>query len=124
MEAWQPANGTEQALAEAVERGDRPGYFAVLVAAALLLPARTDEPDGMQRFVVTQRFGVTFLPVFTSLKSLALVRTVADGAKDQPAADHVMGHEVAHMSSVYREDISDARLAAVADHVRAWLFGR
>jgi hypothetical protein len=27
------------------------------------------------------------------------------------------------MSSVYRETISDARLKAVAGHVRAWLFG-
>jgi integrase len=49
-------------------------------------------------------------------------RTVADEAKDQPAADYIMGHEVAHMSSVYRETISDARLKAVTDHVRAWLF--
>jgi integrase len=50
-------------------------------------------------------------------------RTVADEAKDQPAADYIMGHEVAHMSSVYREGISDDRLRAVADHVRGWLFG-
>ncbi len=49
-------------------------------------------------------------------------RTVADEAKDQPAADFIMGHEVAHMSSVYRETISDERLKAVTDHVRAWLF--
>jgi integrase len=49
-------------------------------------------------------------------------RTVADGAKDQPAADHIMGHEVAHMSTVYREGIDDARLKAVADHVHAWLY--
>jgi integrase len=49
-------------------------------------------------------------------------RTVADEARDQPAADYVMGHEVAHMSSVYRETISDARLRAVADHVRGWLY--
>jgi integrase len=49
-------------------------------------------------------------------------RTVADEAKDQPAVDHIMGHEIPHMSSVYRETISDARLRAVADHVRAWLF--
>jgi integrase len=49
-------------------------------------------------------------------------RTVADEAKDQPAADFIMGHEIPHMSSVYRETISDARLKAVADHVRAWLF--
>jgi integrase len=49
-------------------------------------------------------------------------RNVADEAKDQPAADFIMGHEVPHMSSVYRETISDVRLKAVTDHVRAWLF--
>jgi integrase len=49
-------------------------------------------------------------------------RTVADEAKDQPAADYTMGHEVVHRSSVYREKIGDARLKAVADHVRRWLF--
>jgi integrase len=49
-------------------------------------------------------------------------RTIADEAKDQPAADYIMGHEVPHMSSVYRETISDERLRAVADHVRKWLF--
>jgi integrase len=51
-------------------------------------------------------------------------RTVADEAKDQPAADFIMGHEVPHLSSVYRETISDERLRAVTDHVRTWLFGR
>jgi integrase len=50
-------------------------------------------------------------------------RTVADESKDQPATDYIMGHEVAHMSSVYRETISDARLRAVGEYVRAWLFG-
>jgi integrase len=49
-------------------------------------------------------------------------RTIADESKDQPAVDFVMGHEVPHMSAVYRETISDARLKAVTDHVRAWLF--
>ena len=33
-----------------------------------------------------------------------------------------MGHESPHMSSVYRETISDARLKAVSDHVRTWVF--
>jgi integrase len=51
-------------------------------------------------------------------------RTVADEAKDQPAADFLMGHESPHMSSVYRETISDARLKAVTDHVRQWLFSQ
>jgi integrase len=49
-------------------------------------------------------------------------RTVADEAKDQPCVDFIMGHESGHMSSVYRETISDARLRAVAEHVRGWLF--
>jgi integrase len=49
-------------------------------------------------------------------------RTVADESKDQPAVDFIMGHEVPHMSAVYRETISDARLRAVADHVHKWLF--
>jgi integrase len=49
-------------------------------------------------------------------------RTVADESKDQPAVDFIMGHEVPHMSSIYRETISDARLRAVADQVRRWLF--
>jgi integrase len=49
-------------------------------------------------------------------------RTVADESKDQPAVDFIMGHEVPHMSVVYRETISDERLRAVAAHVRRWLF--
>jgi integrase len=49
-------------------------------------------------------------------------RTVADGARDQPAADFLMGHESPHMSTHYREAISDERLQKVTEHVRAWLF--
>lgn len=49
-------------------------------------------------------------------------RTIGDGAKDQPASDHIMGHESPHMSSIYREGISDERLKAVTDHIRGWLF--
>jgi integrase len=49
-------------------------------------------------------------------------RTVADESKDQPAVDFIMGHEVPHMSAVYRETISDTRLRDVVEHVRNWLF--
>jgi integrase len=50
-------------------------------------------------------------------------RTVADETKDQPAVDFIMGHEMQHMATAYRETISDGRLQAVADKVREWLFG-
>jgi integrase len=49
-------------------------------------------------------------------------RTVADEAKDQPAVDHIMGHEPQHMSAVYREKVSYERLKAVTDYVHSWLF--
>lgn len=49
-------------------------------------------------------------------------RTVADGAKDQPAADFIMGHVANTMASAYRERIEDDRLKAVSDHVHKWLF--
>lgn len=50
-------------------------------------------------------------------------RTVADESKDQPAVDFIMGHESPHMSTVYRETISNERLRAVVNHVHGWLFG-
>jgi hypothetical protein len=34
-----------------------------------------------------------------------------------------MGHARDDMASVYRERIEDARLVAVTEHVRKWLFG-
>jgi integrase len=51
-------------------------------------------------------------------------RTIADEAKDQPAADHIMGHEAPGMACVYRERISDERLRTVVEYVRQWLFGK
>lgn len=50
-------------------------------------------------------------------------RTVADEARDQPAANAIMGHAGESMAAVYRERISDERLRAVSDYVHEWLFG-
>ncbi len=113
--------------------------------ALAVRPQTNDEADAGLFFVTTHglawaRDTTTHNPVTKEtarlLKALGIIghkglgfytlrhvfRTVADGAKDQSAADFIMGQEVAHMSSVYREGIDDARLKAVADHVHAWLF--
>jgi len=50
-------------------------------------------------------------------------RTVADATKDFPAIRLVMGHADASIDATYRETIDDARLLAVTEHVRSWLFG-
>jgi integrase len=50
--------------------------------------------------------------------------TVGGESRDQVAVDHVMGHARDDMASVYREKVSDERIKAVCEHVRAWLFPR
>lgn len=49
-------------------------------------------------------------------------RTIADGARDQVAANLIMGHSDPTMAAVYREHIGDDRLQAVVRHVHEWLF--
>jgi integrase len=70
----------------------------------------------LQRLNINGRKGLGFYTL------RHVFRTIADESKDQPAVDHIMGHESPHMSSVYRETISDERLKAVVDHVHGWLF--
>ena len=50
--------------------------------------------------------------------------TVGGETGDQVAVDAIMGHARDDMASTYRERISDERLTAVNDRVRAWLFPR
>ncbi len=49
-------------------------------------------------------------------------RTIADGCRDFPAINLVMGHADHTVADRYRERIDDARLVAVVGHVREWLF--
>jgi integrase len=51
-----------------------------------------------------------------------IFRTIADAARDPVAIDLIMGHCDNTMASHYRERVEDARLLAVAEHVRTWLF--
>lgn len=49
-------------------------------------------------------------------------RTIASAAKDEPAANVVMGHASGSMAEEYVESIEDDRLQAVVDYVHDWLF--
>lgn len=75
-ESWQPANDTERALAEALERDDRREFFRLLTSAELYLPQRAaswDDDSASQEFVTIRMFDHTFLPVFTSVEGMAQV---------------------------------------------------
>src|SRR5262249_42856899 len=70
----------------------------------------------LRQLAITGRKGLGFYTLRHTF------RTVADGSRDQPAADHLMGHCRDDMATVYRETIDDGRLRTVAEHVRDWLF--
>jgi integrase len=79
-------------------------------------------PIGKEFAKLLKRLDITGRRSFYALRHTH--RTIADAAKDQPAADMVMGHLPQHISNAYRETIDDVRLQAVSDHVRGWLFGK
>jgi integrase len=81
-----------------------------------------DSPITKETRKLLDRLGINGTRNFYTLRHT--FRTVADASKDQPAIDHIMGHESPHMSSQYREGIGDDRLLAVVEFVRQWLFRR
>ena len=66
-----------------------------------------------------ERPGLTFYGIRHTFQ------TVAEGVRDLSAVQSLMGHAASSsdMSARYRERIDDARLLAVTEHVRKWLFG-
>jgi hypothetical protein len=66
----------------------------------------------------THRDGISFYTL------RHVFRTVADAARDPVAIDLIMGHADPSMGGHYRERVEDSRLRAVAEHVRAWVFGK
>jgi integrase len=121
---------TVQALREALARRKEPkdpanaGLVFVTKYGDRWAKESGDDPVGKETIKLLRELGIGGRRKGLGFYTLRHVfRTVADEAKDQPAADFIMGHQAGHISSHYRETISDARLRAVTDHVRAWLFG-
>lgn len=79
-----------------------------------------DSPVSKEMRKLLARLGISGHRSFYALRHT--LETVGGEAKDQVALDAIMGHAKDDMASAYREKISDERLKAVADRVRAWLF--
>ena len=65
-----------------------------------------------------ERQGLTFFSLRHTFQ------TVTEGVRDLSAVQAIMGHAASgsDMSARYRERVDDARLLAVTEHVRKWLF--
>jgi integrase len=109
------------------ERDPRPEAESLVFVTSRGRPWLTVKPDGKRRdgIVIHFRKACEAVKVHRSRMGFYWLRhtlqTIGDGAKDPLATAHLMGHADGTMGGHYRESIDDARLQAVADHVRAWL---
>jgi integrase len=121
---------TVKALREAIAERPAPECEA---AAALVFVTRwgqpwakdtSDTPVSNEMRRVLDALGINGNRSFYALRHT--FATVGGESRDQVAVNAIMGHVPPSddMPSVYRERVSDERLRAVTDHVRAWLFGR
>lgn len=87
-ESWRPANDTERALLRAAQTDDRARFFQILTRAELYLPQLRDDTEATgQRFVTMDLFGQPFLPVFTSVETMApRVAEVAEATAEEEIA--------------------------------------
>jgi hypothetical protein len=122
---------TVKALKDAIE--DRPQPKGEAEAGLVFLSQRGTPLVSVRELDRTDAIAVRFGALLKTLgikrrKSTGFYtlrhvhRTIADATKDQAACDRIMGHETGHVSVHYREVIEDARLKAVSDHVRRWLW--
>ncbi|GLW32369.1 SseB family protein [Actinoplanes regularis] len=68
---WAPSNEVERAMALAAVADERQTYFQLVAVADLFLPQLTGDRSGRQRFLTVHAFDHVFLPVFSSVESLA-----------------------------------------------------
>ena len=121
---------TEAAIAEVIQRRpkatnaeDAGLIFLTVHGAPWVRPGieSNDEVSKAFRKLLTRtelyRLGRTFYALRHTFA------TIGDDARDSVAVAAILGHADASMTANYRQRIEDARLLAVTDHVRHWLFG-
>jgi integrase len=95
----------------------------------VLIHPRENKP-GVKVDAVTRDFGQLLTQLELKRPGLGFYalrhcfETIGGESRDQVAVDVCMGHADPSMGAHYRERISDDRLAAVADVVRAWLWAK
>lgn len=90
--------------------------------------------EGKQTLTGVNNLSLTFGRLLKKLKlakrdrnfySLRRVfETIAGASMDHGAVNVVMGHDDGSMANVYRQGVSDERLIAVVNFVRAWFLGK
>lgn len=75
-----------------------------------------------QNFIQLAKSVGVYRPRLTFYAIRHTFETIAGDAKDQVAVDAIMGHVDGSMAGEYREGIDPARIDAVVNHVRSWLF--
>ncbi len=117
---------TVAALREAIEKRPTPkdeadaGLVFITRYGQRWAKDTTDNPVSKETRKLLDALGINGSRNFYSIRHG--FETVGGESRDQPAVDLIMGHARDDMASVYRERISDERLKAVTDHVRAWLY--
>ncbi len=118
------------------KREEHSGLLFITKYGGKWAQARVEKPDiktGKRKMWSDDPVGKEFAKLLVSLKlkrpglSFYALRhtfeTIGGDSRDQVAVDAIMGHARDDMASLYRERIDDARLVAVVQHVRKWLFG-
>jgi len=82
----------------------------------------SDNPVSKEMAKLLKKVGINGHRNFYALRHT--FETIGGDSRDQVTVDAIMGHapDGNDMAAIYRERISDERLIAVVDHVRAWLF--
>jgi integrase len=123
-----PRNDSDPNLVFVTKFG-RPWIICVVIEKKSVDNSEPDKPTIKQQDSVAKEFCKLLVKLRLHRPGLGFYalrhtfETIGGDCRDQVAVDAIMGHARDDMASVYRERIDDARLVAVTEHVRQWLFG-